>query len=105
MDQWTGRPHEPHDQKATVKRFHYDSHEQLRLLPVASDFIESVESAALSAEDVLGGIGLGETPQLGIVLRQVVADGGPQVVDAGVTAAPDALCRDFSKKPFDEVEA
>jgi hypothetical protein len=30
LDQWSSRAHEPNLKDATVKRYHYDSHEQLR---------------------------------------------------------------------------
>src|SRR5947208_17131270 len=30
MDQWASPADEPHDQEATVNRYHYDSHNQLR---------------------------------------------------------------------------
>jgi len=38
------------------------------------------------------------------VLPKVVVDGGFQIVDAGVTAPADALCRDLGKEAFDQVE-
>jgi len=61
------------------------------MLPVSADFIEGVEGAPFSRENVFGGLGPGEGLWLCIVLHQVVVDGGFQVVDVGVTAAPDAL--------------
>lgn len=61
------------------------------MLPVVSDFIESVQSAPFSGNDVLGGLGPGEGLRLGVVLHQVVVDGGLQVADAGVAAAADAF--------------
>ena len=74
------------------------------MLPVSADFIEGVQGAPFPGEDILSRFGPGEGLWLGVVLQQVVVDGGLQVVDAGVTAAPDALRGDFSKEPFDEVE-
>ncbi len=38
------------------------------------------------------------------MLPKVVVDGGFQIVDAGVTAPADALCRDLGKEAFDQVE-
>jgi len=61
------------------------------LLPVSSDFIEFVERASFSGEDVLGCLGPGEGLRLGIVLPKIVVDGGLQVFDAGVAAPADAL--------------
>ena len=61
------------------------------MLPVSLDFIESVQGAAFSGEDVFGGLAPDEWPGLGIVLHQAVADGGLQFAAAGVTAAADVL--------------
>ena len=30
LDQWPSRAHEPNDQEATVKRYHYDRHQQFK---------------------------------------------------------------------------
>lgn len=39
------------------------------------------------------------------MLQQVVVDRGLQVIDAGVTAAPDAFGRDLGEEPFDHVQS
>ena len=74
------------------------------MLPVPSDFIEFVERALFSGEDVLGRFGPGEGLWLGVVLRKVVVDGGFQIADARVTASPNALCRDLGEEAFDKVQ-
>ena len=61
------------------------------MLPVSSDFIEFVQRALLPGEDVFGGFGPSEGFGPGVVLQQVVVDGGLQVTDAGVTAPTDAF--------------
>jgi len=43
LDQRTSRAHEPDDQKATVKRYHSDRHEQLKTH--LSDFINAYNYA------------------------------------------------------------
>lgn len=50
MDQWTGRADEPRIKEATVKRFHYDDHNQLCIHLV--DFIAAYTSAADSKHSV-----------------------------------------------------
>lgn len=64
------------------------------MLPVASDFIEGVQGATFSVEDVFGGLGPSEGLRSGVVLGQVVEDGGLEFIDAGIAAAADALQND-----------
>jgi hypothetical protein len=74
------------------------------LLPWSTDFIEFVQCASFTGEDVVSRFGPGEGLWLRVVLGQVVVDGDLQFVDAGVTAPADALGRDFGKEAFDQVE-
>jgi hypothetical protein len=74
------------------------------LPPVATGFIESVQGTALSGQDVLGGCGPGEGLRPGVVLTEVVVDGGLEVIDAGIAAAADAFRRDLGEEPFHEVQ-
>lgn len=55
------------------------------LLPISPDIVEFVECAALSGEDVLGGLAPDEGLGLGVLLQQVVVDRAFQLVDAGVS--------------------
>lgn len=61
------------------------------MLPVSPDFIEGVERAAFAGEDVFGALGPPEGLGLLVVLGEIVVDCGFQIVDAGITAASDAL--------------
>ncbi len=74
------------------------------MLPVSSDFIEFVQRASFSGEDVFGRLCPVERLRLGVVLPEVVVDGGFQIVDAGVTAPADAPCRDLGKETLDQVQ-
>ena len=74
------------------------------MLPWSTDFIEFVQCASFTGEDVFGGFGPGKGLWFCVVLPKVVVDGGFQIVDAGVTAPADALCRDLGKEAFDQVE-
>ena len=74
------------------------------MLPVSADFIEDFESPAFSCEDIVGGFCPDEWLGLGVVLQQVVVDGGLQITDAGVAAASDAFRGDFGEEAFDEVQ-
>ena len=74
------------------------------MLPVASDFIEFIQRASFPGQDVLGRFGPGKGVLFCVVLSKVVVDGGLQIVDAGVSAPVDALCRDLGKEAFDQVE-
>jgi len=66
--------------------------------------IEHIERAALAGEDVFGGFAPDEGLRLGVVLEQVVVDCAFEIVDAGVAAAADALCRDLGEEALDEVQ-
>src|SRR5262245_52420617 len=46
VDEWSGRAHEPYPQEATVNRYHYDSHEQLRAH--LADFVTPTTSLGVS---------------------------------------------------------
>ena len=74
------------------------------LLPISPDLVERVECAAFSGDDVLGGFAPDEGLRLGVVLEQVVVDCAFEIVDAGVAAAADALCRDLGEEALDEVQ-
>src|SRR6056297_1512702 len=58
----------------------------------------------LAGKDVFGGLAPDEGLRLGVVLQQVVVDRAFEIVDAGVAAAADALCRDLGEEAFDEVQ-
>lgn len=59
------------------------------MLPAALDFIERVQRAAFSGDDVLCRLGPSEGLRFCIVLEQVVVDGGLQIVDG---PTPRASC-------------
>jgi len=73
------------------------------LLPWSTDFIEFVQRASFSGEDVFGRFGPGEGLRLGVMAQQVVVDGGLQIVDAGVTSPADAPCCDRGEEALDKV--
>ena len=75
-----------------------------RLLPVSPDFIEGVQRATLSSEDIVGRFGPGEGLRAGVVLEEVVVDRVLEIVDAGVAAAADLLCGDLGEEALDEVQ-
>ena len=60
------------------------------MLPVSSDCIEFVQRASFPGQDIFGRFAPVEWLRLGVMLSKVFVDGGLQVVDAGVTAPPDA---------------
>ena len=74
------------------------------MLPVSTDFIEGVQSAAFAGEDVLSGFCPDEGLRLCVVLHQVVIDRVLEVADAGVTAAADAAACDLGEEALDQVE-
>ena len=74
------------------------------MLPWSTDFIEFVQRASFSGEDVVSRFGPGEGLWLFVVLQQVVVDGGLQIVDAGVAAPADAPCGDRGEEAFDKVQ-
>ena len=74
------------------------------MLPVSSDFIESVERAAFAGEDILGGLGPFERLRLFVVVGQIVVDRGLQVIDAGIAAASDSPCCDLGEEAFHKVQ-
>lgn len=71
------------------------------LLPISPDLVERVECAALSGKDVLGGFAPDEGLRLCVVLQQVVVDRAFEIVDAGVAATSNALCRDLGEEALD----
>jgi len=73
-------------------------------LPISPDFIEGIECAALTGRDVFGGFASDEGLRLGVVLEQVVVDLAFEVVDAGVAAAPDALCGHLGEEALHQVQ-
>ena len=73
------------------------------MLPVSANFIEGIQGAAFSSEDVLGGFGPYERLRLGVVEQQVVVDRLFQVIDAGVAAPADASCGDLGEEALDQV--
>ena len=75
------------------------------MLPFSLDLVERIEHAALAGEDVLGAFAPDERLRLGFVLCQIVVDLALEIVDAGVASAADALCSDFGKDAFDEVDS
>ena len=74
------------------------------MLPWPTDYIEFVQGASFSGEDVVSGFGPGEGLWLFVVLQQVVVDGGLQIADAGVAAPADALCGDRGEEAFDKIQ-
>jgi len=73
------------------------------LLPISPDLVERIECAALAGNDVLGGLAPDEGLRLGVVLQQVVVDRAFEIVDAGVAATSNALCRDLGEEALHEV--
>ena len=63
--------------------------------------VERVESAAFAGEDVFGGFAPDEGLRLCVVLQQVVVDRAFEIVDAGVAATSNALCRDLGEEALD----
>ena len=72
------------------------------MLPVPPNFIQGVQGTALSGQNLLGGFGPGEGFRAGVVLKEVVVDGGLEVIDAGIATAADAFRRDLGEEPFHE---
>lgn len=74
------------------------------MLPIHSDFIESIKHATFADPDVLSSLPPQEGLWLGVGLQQVVVDRAFKSADAGQGATSNVLCRDLSEEAFDEVQ-
>ena len=80
-----------------MMRVRFISVPSLTLLTCFREFIDFAQRATLG-EEILGCFGPLEGLWLRIVSRQMVVDRGLQIIDAGITAAPDAPVCDLSKE-------
>ena len=65
---------------------------------------ESLEGASLFLEDDLGRLRPHERLGIGVVMQEIVVDGGLERGDAHERAAADALSRDLGEEALDEVQ-
>lgn len=74
------------------------------MLPISKEVIEGIQGSAFSGENVVGGLGRDEGLWPGDVLPEAVADRGVEVVDAGASAAADAVGCELGLEAFDRIE-
>lgn len=60
-------------------------------MPVAADFIDSVQGAAFAGDDVIGGFAPDERLWLGVVEQEIIVDGRVQIIEAGIAFPANAL--------------
>ena len=73
-------------------------------MPVAADFIDSVQGAAFAGDDVIGGFAPDERLWLGVVEQEIIVDGRVQIIEAGIAFPANASRGDLGKEPFDQVQ-